>query len=80
MTNVQGARGLREVSLTLTGLAISGREEAHVTFTAVAARQVQTVATLTQVAIVSALIAVCGGDHQIESQRHHPCGVTESKM
>lgn len=62
----------REVGLTLTGFAISGGEEAHVTLAAVAPRQVQAVAALTQVAVVSALVTVCGGHHHVQSPRHPP--------
>lgn len=42
----------------LAGLSFRSRDEAHVTFTAEASWLVQTVATLTQVAVLCALIAV----------------------
>lgn len=49
--------------LTLAGLAVRSGDEAHVTFTAEASGQVQTVAALTQVAVLCTFIAVCNVDH-----------------
>lgn len=46
--------------LTIAGLPVSCGDEAHVAFAAVASRQVQAVAALTQVAVLRALVAVCG--------------------
>lgn len=49
--------------LTLAGFAVRSGDEAHVTFAAEASGQVQTVATLTQVAVLCTFIAVCNVDH-----------------
>lgn len=46
--------------LTIAGLPISSRDEAHVAFAAVASRHVQAVAALAQVAVLRALVTVCG--------------------
>lgn len=50
--------------LTLAGLAVRSGEEAHVAFTAKASGHVQTVATLTQVAVLCTLVAVCNSDRK----------------
>lgn len=46
--------------LTLAGLPISSRDEAHVALAAVASRHVQAVAALAQVAVLRTLVTVCG--------------------
>lgn len=45
--------------LTIAGLPVSCGDEAHVAFAAVASRQVQAVAALTQVAVLRTLVGVC---------------------
>lgn len=56
---------------TLAGLSFGSRHEAHVTFTAEASLQVQTVAILTQVAVLRTLVAVCRGQTYIITVRKH---------
>lgn len=46
--------------LTFAGLPVNCGDEAHVAFAAVASRQIQAVAIVTQVAVLSAFVAVCG--------------------
>ena len=50
------------VILTLAGLAVLSRGEAHLTLAAVATRSVQTLAVLTQVHVVSTLIHIRTGE------------------
>lgn len=59
-----------QCSHTLAGLAIRSLVEAHVTFTAVAPWQVQTMATFTQVAVLCTLISVCSSDHTQTVSKH----------
>lgn len=58
--------------LTIAGLPVSSGNEAHVAFAAVASRQVQAVAALTQVAVLRALVAVCGHHTVTHTVRDSP--------
>lgn len=64
--------------LTVAGLPISSGDETHVAFATVASRQVQAVAALAQVAVLRALIAVCGQTQSLRRalQRNMNMGVS----
>lgn len=57
--------------LTIAGLPISSGDETHVAFATVASRQVQAVAALAQLAVLRALIAVCGQTQALRRARQH---------
>lgn len=51
--------------LTFTGLPISTGHEAHVAFTAVPTRGIETLAIATEVQVLRALVKVCGQKHKL---------------